>query len=107
MNVTGKTKIFRHENENGRPTYSRQIASKKFKDGHQVDEWMRVYEKVQLPKGTELPDKAVINVTKAFEAVTEYEGKTYRKLVVQEFGVEPEEEPAHESFEELDEDVPF
>lgn len=49
MNVTGKTKIFRKD-FNGRPAYSRQIASREFVDGKQTDNWIRTYESVKLPR---------------------------------------------------------
>lgn len=114
MNVTGKTRIYRHENEGGRVSYSRCIASKKYENGHQVDEWVRTYERVQLPKGVELPDRSLIDVKKAFEAVTEYDGKQYRKLVIQEFMRDPNDvagtsadSTGSDDFEAIDEDVPF
>ena len=118
MNVTGKTKIYRHENENGYVSYSRCIASKKYEDGHQIDEWIRTYEKVQLPKGVDVPNKSIIDVKKAFEAVTEFDGRVYRKLVIQEFMRDPNDTAGTSAttgttgansndFEEIDEDVPF
>ena len=110
MNVTGKTRIYRHDND-GRVSYSRGISSRKFVDGEKTDDWVTDYETVQLPKGTDLPNKCRIDVTKAFEAVSEYKGKKYRKLVVQEFEIVDEEPPAQEppsdSFEQVDNDVPW
>ncbi len=95
MNVTGKTRLFRKD-FHGKPAYSRRIASKEYKDGHTTDQWIGVYEPVQMPKDTDLPDKADINITKAFEAVyKDHNGEIKRKLVVQEYEYEFEavEEP--------------
>lgn len=111
MDVTGKTRIFRYDGD-GYTNYSRGISSRKFVNGEKTDEWVTEYEKVQFPKGTDLPNKTDIEVTKAFEAVTEYKDKKYRKLVVQEFKVidgesqKNDEEPV-DDFEAIDEDVPF
>lgn len=110
MDVTGKTKIWRNEKD-GRVWYTRTIASKKYLNGKYAGDWIRAYETVQMPKGTDLANGTLINVTKAFEAVSEYKGKTYRKLVVMEYEVleegERETEQVSDSFEAIDEDVPF
>lgn len=109
MNVTGRTRIYRFDGENY-TTYSRGISSRKYVNGEKTDEWVTEFERVQFPKGTDLPNKCEIDVTKAFEAVTEYKGKKYRKLVVQEFesvGDEPDREPSRDAFEQIDDDVPW
>lgn len=117
MNVTGETRIYRRDfedaNGNKRPAYSRSIASKKYENGHQTDEWIREYENVQLPKGAELPDGAKIQVTKAFETVYQTKNGVKRKLVIQEYKVneedvsqEPNESPVPD-FQQIDADVPF
>lgn len=111
MDVTGKTRIFRHDGENY-TSYSRGISSRKFVDGKKTDEWVTDYERVQFPKGTDLADKTDIEVTKAFEAVTEYKDKRYRKLVIQEFKIidgdnQGNDEEPPDDFEAIDEDVPF
>lgn len=85
MNVTGQTKIYRKE-FNGKPAYSRAISSQEYKDGQKGD-WISVYEPVQFPKGTELPDRAIIEVTKGFEATYKGKNGNQRKLVVQEFKI--------------------
>ena len=54
MNVTGKTKIFRKDFD-GHPAYSRAISSQEYKDG-QKGKWIRTYESVQFPFGTQLED---------------------------------------------------
>ena len=108
MDVTGKTKIWRNEKD-GRVWYTRTIASKKFLNGKYAGDWIRAYENVQMPKGTDIGN-AWINVTKAFEAVSEYKGKVYRKLVVMEYEVIEEQDQKVEEqddFEAIDEDVPF
>lgn len=110
MNVTGKTKIFRYDGD-GYTSYSRGISSKKYVDGEKTDEWVTIYENVVFPKGTDLPNKCTIDVTEGFEAVSEYKGEKRRKLVVREFKIVDDggnkSEKRHESFEEIDEDVPF
>ena len=80
MNITGKTMIFRKDFD-GRPSYSRSISSKDI-DGN----WVSVFENVQMPKGTDLPNKTKIEVTKGFEAVYEKrDGTKDRKIVVMEY----------------------
>ena len=80
MNITGKTMIFRKDFD-GRPSYSRSISSKDI-DGN----WISVFENVQMPKGTDLPNKTKIDVTKGFEAVYEKrDGTKDRKIVVMEY----------------------
>ena len=77
MNITGKTMIFRKDFD-GRPSYSRSISSKDI-DGN----WISVFENVQMPKGTDLPNKTKIEVIKGFEAVYEKrDGTKDRKIVV-------------------------
>ena len=111
MNVTGKTKIFRKDFD-GKPAYSRAISSRKFENGKQGD-WMKpVYESVQFPKGTQIADGTIVNVTKAFEGTYETRsGEVKRKLVVQEYEVEGEiaADKAHDSeFTALiNDDIPF
>lgn len=100
MNVTGKTRIYRREFD-GRPAYSRAINSQEYKDGQKGD-WITVYEPVQFPKGTEVPDRAIIEVTKGFEATYKGKGGNQRKLVVQEFRVLDAEHT-----ELADGDIPF
>ena len=80
MNITGKTMIFRKD-FNGKPSYSRSISSKDI-DGN----WVSVFENVQMPKGTDLPNKTKIDVIKGFEAVYEKrDGTKDRKTVVMEY----------------------
>ena len=111
MDVTGKTKVYRRDFD-GRPSYSRTISSREFKDGQQGD-WMTVYEPVQMPRDTNIPDRSIIEITKAFEAVYRSKDGIKRKLVVQEFKVldAGREEPAQEAPEGYaaltDEDIPF
>ena len=63
MNITGKTMIFRKD-FNGKPVYSRSISSKDI-DGN----WISVFENVNMPKGTDLPNKTKIEVIKGFEEI--------------------------------------
>lgn len=107
--VKGKTKIFRKD-FNGRPVYSRGISSQKFEDGKKGD-WMTIYENVQLPKGTVLEDKTVIEF-EGFEAVYQgNDGTMKRKLVITDFNISGEDmarPSADAGFSALtDDDFPF
>jgi len=110
MDVTGKTKIFRKD-FNGRPAYSRAISSQEYKDGEKGD-WISEWESVQFPKGTDIPDRSIVEI-KGFEAVYRSKDGIKRKLVVQEFKVldAGHEEPAQKAPEGYaaltDEDIPF
>ena len=107
MDVTGKTKIYRKD-FNGKPSYSRAISSQEYKDGVKGD-WITVFEPVQFPKGTDIPDRAIVEIVKAFEATFKGKNGNQRKLVVQEFKV-LFTDTAHqdEEYTELtDGDIPF
>lgn len=106
MNIKGKTKIFRKE-FNGRPAYSRSIASQEYKDGHKGD-WIRTYEAVQIPKGTDIPDGSIVEL-EGFEAVYKTkDGSVKRKLVVQKFNIIGDNHADVDSYGEvMDEDMPF
>ena len=104
MNVTGKTKIFRKDFD-GVPAYSRAISSQKFENG-QKGAWIKTYESVQFPKGTQIEDGTIINVTKAFEAVYETRtGEVRRKLIVMEYEADAPKEPGYEAI--TNDDIPF
>lgn len=101
MNVTGETKIYRKDFD-GRPAYSRRIASKEYSQGQTTNNWVSTFENVQLPCGCELQDGTKINITKAFEAVyKDRKGEIKRKLVIQEYEV------MDGDFAAIDDDVPF
>lgn len=101
MNVTGDTKIYRKDFD-GRPSYSRCIASQEYKNGQKGD-WIRTYEPVQFPKGTEIADRSVVRI-KGFEAVYNSKEGVKRKLVVQEYQVM--DEPT--GFAQVrEDDIPF
>lgn len=102
MNVTGDTKIYRKDFD-GRPSYSRCIASQEYKNGQKGD-WIRTYEPVQFPKGTDIADRSVVKI-KGFEAVYNSRDGVKRKLVVQEYQVM--DSPAPSGFMQVDEDIPF
>ena len=106
MNVSGKTKIYRKDFD-GRPSYTRSVCSQEFKDGKKGD-WISTYEPVQFPKGTDIPDRSIVEV-KGFEAV--YKGKDdqiKRKLVVQEYRVLDAGSEEPKGFSKLsDSDIPF
>lgn len=112
MNITGDTKIYRKD-FNGRPSYSRCIASQEYKDGKKGD-WIRMYEPVQFPKGTEIPDRSIVRL-EGFEAVFDSKYGVRRKLVVQKYEImdapkqnydRTAEQEVYEGFVETD-DVPF
>lgn len=85
MDVTGRTKIYRRDFD-GRPSYSRAISSQEYKDGQKGD-WITVFESVQFPKGTDLADRTIVEVTNGFEATYRSKEGNKRKLVVLEFNV--------------------
>lgn len=109
MNVTGRTRIFRRDFD-GRPAYSRIIASQEYKDGQKGD-WIRTYETVQMPRDTDIPDGSYIEVTAGFEAVYKSRGEVKRKLVVTGYRVldaprqRQEEAELPQGF--VDSDIPF
>lgn len=102
MNITGETKIYRKDFD-GRPSYSRVIASQEYKNGQKGD-WIRTYEQVQFPKGTDIPDRSVVKI-KGFEAVYNSKEGVKRKLVVQQFQIMNVTIP--EGFFETFDDCPF
>jgi len=105
MNVIGKTKIFRKDFD-GKPVYSRSISSQKFENG-QKGAWIRAYESVQFPKGTQIEDGCTVNITKAFEAVYDTNNGVKRKLVVQEYEVVSEIAKEPEFTALTNDDIPF
>lgn len=84
MDVKGKTKIYRKD-FNGRPSYSRAISSQEYKDGQKGD-WITDFESVQFPKGTDIPDRSIVEIS-GFEAVYNSKNGVRRKLVVTEYEV--------------------
>lgn len=84
MDVRGKTKIYRKD-FNGRPSYSRAISSQEYKDG-QKGEWITDFETVQFPRGTDIPDRSIVEIS-GFEAVYNSKNGIKRKLVVTEYAV--------------------
>lgn len=85
-------------------TYSIMVSSK-----DRDDEWKNGFIDAVFPKGTDLQNKAKITIKKAFPVVSEYKGKTYVKIYVQEFEVaEDGESPANTDWQNMtDEDLPF
>lgn len=102
MKVKGETKIYRKD-FNGRPAYSRSIASQESVDGQKGD-WIRAYESVQFPKGANIQDGTTVQV-EGFEAVYKTKnGEIKRKLVVQKYQIKNDS-----AFfgEVADDDMPF
>ena len=111
MDVTGKTKIFRKD-FNGNPAYSRAISSQEYKDGQKGD-WINEWESVQFPKGTDIPDRSIVEI-KGFEAVYKAKDGVRRKLVVKEYrildaGKDQTETQANQpsGYTAVEEDIPF
>lgn len=105
MNVTGRTKIYRKDFD-GRPAYSRGIASREFKDGQQTDNWIRTYESVKLPKDSTLADGSIIDVKRGFESVFKSSnGEVKRQLVVLDYVLE--EIDSFDGFRATDDELPF
>lgn len=85
MQVSGQTKIYRKD-FNGRPAYSRRISAQEYKNG-QKGNWINVYENVQMPKDTNIPDGCIIEVVKGFESLYNSKNGIMRKLIVTEYKV--------------------
>lgn len=100
MNVTGKTKIFRKD-FNGKPNYSRAISAQEYVNG-QKGEWIRTYEQVTMPKGTDIPDKTMVEL-KGFESLYKTKnGDVRRKMVVTEFRIIEEPNQSQAEFQQTD-----
>lgn len=84
MDIRGKTKIYRKD-FNGRQSYSRAISSQEYKDGQKGD-WITDFEAVQFPRGTDIPDRSIVEIS-GFEAVYNSKNGVKRKLVVSEYSV--------------------
>lgn len=83
MNITGKIIIFKSEYG-----YSTAI-SKKNQDG----EYENMYLSVQLPRGVELENKTIINITKAFLSFYKNkDGLAKPKIVVMEYTIDADEQ---------------
>ena len=111
MDVRGRTKIYRKD-FNGKPSYSRAISSQEYKDGQKGD-WITGFEAVQFPKGTDIPDRSIVEIN-GFEAVYKAKDGVRRKLVVKEYrvldagNVQTETQNNQPSgYTALEEDIPF
>lgn len=62
--------------------YSLGIASK-----NANGEWVNGFIDCQFKKGTDIPNKAKIEITNSFYTVSEYNGKKYNKLFVLDFTI--------------------
>ena len=92
MNILGKTMIFRSEYG-----YSTAISNK-----NQDGEYENMYLSVQLPKGVELENKTMIEITKGF--LTFYknkEGLPKLKIVVMEYTIDADEQYAQQEREAI------
>ena len=104
MIVTGKTMLFRNDYE-GRSFYKRGVSWKEYKDGKETGKWLAVYEPVKMPKGTDLPDRTIIDIKNAFESgYVKNDGTRVRQLVVLEYDLVDE---GSDSFEAIEEKLPF
>jgi hypothetical protein len=83
MNITGKTMIFKSEYG-----YSTAISKK-----NESGEYERMYVQIQFPKGVELENKTMIEITKGFLSFYKTkEGLSKLKLVVMDYTTEAEAE---------------
>lgn len=110
MEVRGKTKIYRKDFD-GKPSYSRIIASRKYENGKKGDWNKPYYVKVKFPYGTQIADGTVVNITEAFESSYENRAGEVKPLtVVQEYSIEESlpARPTDEGFTALqNDDIPF
>lgn len=109
MDVRGRTKIYRKDFD-GKPSYSRAISSQEYKDGQKGD-WITDFEAVQFPRGTDIPDRSIVEI-RGFEAVYNSKNGVKRKLVVTEYAVLDSSDTrtieTDDGFTELnDSDIPF
>ena len=111
MDVRGRTKIYRKD-FNGKPAYSRAISSQEYKDGQKGD-WISGWESVQFPKGTDIPDRSIVEIN-GFEAVYKTSDGVRKKLVVKEYRVLDAGKDQTETrtnqpsgYTALEEDIPF
>ena len=68
MNITGKTKIYK-----GKYGYSCSISNK-----NQDGSYSNMFMQIQLPKGIEIEDKSIIEITRGF--ISFYENKDGNKI---------------------------
>lgn len=104
MNIVGKTKVFRNEN-NGNVYYTTSISNKN-KEGKY--EYMTV--DIQLPRGTELENKTDIDVTNGFLSFYKTKnGFAKVKYVVMDFIVVGNNETQNDFFPPTDDsdELPF
>ena len=97
MNITGKTMIFKSEYG-----YSIAISNK-----NQEGTYDKMYVQVQLPKGIELENKTMIEITKGF--ITFYktkDGLSKLKIIVMEYNTD-EKIDGNDAFELTTDDLPF
>ena len=83
MNISGKTMIFV-----GKYGYETSVSNTN-QEGKK--EYMKIA--VNLPKGVELEDKTIINITKGFVSFYKSKGLPKPKFVIQEFESEYKEQP--------------
>ena len=96
MNITGKTMIFRKEYE-GKNIYSTNISNKDING-----EYTNMYINIQLPKGTELENKTIIDITKGFLSFyNSKEGLPKIKIVVKEYNIDAEQTYAEQEREAI------
>lgn len=111
MDVRGQIKLYRKD-FNGRAAYSRRISAQEYIDGHKGD-WINLYESVQMPKNTNLPDGCIIEVKSGFESLYKSKGEIKRKIVVKEYNMldmprNEQDANNYNGFQHLqDDDVPF
>lgn len=94
MNISGKTIIFKKEYE-GKNIYSTNISNKDINR-----EYTNMYISVQLPKGVELENKTMIEITKGFLSFyNTKEGLPKIKIVVMEYTTDADKKEERETIQ--------
>lgn len=78
-------KVIRQDktSKNGTPytAYSLMVSSKS------GDDWVNGFIDCAFPKGTDIPNKTIINIKTAFYMASEYNGKTFTKVFVKDYEI--------------------
>lgn len=92
-------------------TYSMLFTSKKFINGQQTDQKIKKYIPIQMPKGTDLPNGAEVEILEGFISPFERKDGTIDvKIVCMKYDLCSADEGNQdmpESFSMIDEEVPF
>ena len=78
-------KVIRQDktSQNGTP-YTRYSLMVSSKDG---DEWVNGFIDCAFPKGTDIPNKSIIQIKNAFYLTSKYQDKVYTKIFIKDFEI--------------------